>query len=54
MWVQHVSEGWTNGPPPDGTGSAESSLSGPSLLEEGVPENLGHEWRVLHPLKFLE
>ena len=20
-WVQHVSEGWTNGPPPDGTGS---------------------------------
>ena len=40
-----VSEGWTNGPPPDYTGSAESSLSGPSLLEEGVPENLGHEWR---------
>ena len=50
MWVQHVSEGWTNGPPPNGTGSAESSLSEPSLLEEGVPENLGHEWRVLTPL----
>ena len=27
----------------------ESSLSGPSLLEEGVLENLGHECRVLHP-----
>ena len=51
MWVQHVSEGWTNGPPLDGTGSAESSLSEHSLLEEGVPENLGHEWRVLHPFK---
>ena len=51
MWVQHVSEGWTNGPPPDGTGSTESNLSEPFLLEEGVPENLGHEWRVLHPFE---
>ena len=42
-WVQHVSEGWTNGPPLDGTDSRESSLSGPILLEEKVPENLGHE-----------
>ena len=30
--VQCVLEGWTNSPPPDGTGSGESSLSGPSLL----------------------
>ena len=37
--------------PTDGTGSTESSLSDPSLLEEGVPENLGHEWRVLHPFE---
>ena len=51
MWVQCVSEGWTNGPTPDGTGSVESSLSETSLLEEGVPENLGHEWRVLHPFE---
>ena len=51
MWVQCVSEGWTNGPPPDGTGSIERSLSEPSLLEEGVPENLGHKWRVLHPFE---
>ena len=39
---------WTS---PDGTGSAESSLSEPSLLEEGVPENLGCKWRVLHPFE---
>ena len=38
-WVQRVSEGWTNVPPPDDTDSGESSLSGPSLLEEEVPEN---------------
>ena len=50
-WVQCVSEGWTNGPPPDGTDSRQSSLSGPSLLEEEVPENLGCEWRVLHPFE---
>ena len=50
-WVQHVSEGWTNGHPPDGIDSRKSSLSGPSLLEEEVPENLGHEWRVLHPFE---
>ena len=50
-WVQHVSEGWTNGPPPVGTSSTGSSLSEPSLLKEGVPENLGHEWRVLHPFE---
>ena len=51
MWVQHVSQGQTNDPPPEGTGSAESSLSEPSLLVEGIPENLGHEWRILHPFE---
>ena len=50
-WVQHVSEGQTNDPPPEGTGSAESSLAEPSLLAEGIPENLGHEWRVLKPFE---
>ena len=52
MWVQRVSEGWTNVPLPDGTDSRESSLPEPSLLvEEEVPENLGREWRVLHPFE---
>ena len=53
MWVQHVSDGQTNDPPPDDVGSAESSLSEPSLLEEWIPENLGYEWRVLHPFEVL-
>ena len=50
-WAQRVSEGWTNAPPLDGTDSGESSLPEPSLLEEEVPENLGHKWRVLHPFE---
>ena len=50
--MQRVSEGLTNVPPRNGTDSGESSLPEPSLLvEEEVPENLGHEWRVLHPFE---
>ena len=36
-WVQCVSEGQINEPPQEGTGSAESSLSEPYLLAEGIP-----------------
>ena len=50
-WVQCVSEGQINEPSQEGTGSAESSLTEPYLLAEGIPENLGHEWRVLHPFE---
>ena len=51
MWVQHVLEGQINEPSQEGAGSAESSLSEPYLLAEGIPEELGHEWRVLHPFE---
>ena len=51
-WVQRISEGWTSAPPPDDTKSGDSDLHGPSLsVEEEVPENLGCEWRVLHPFE---
>ena len=36
---------------PESTGSAESSLSEPYILAKGIPEILGHEWRVLHPFE---
>ena len=50
--MQRISEGWTGAPPPDDTESGESDLHvPPSSVEEEVPENLGHEWRVLHPFK---
>ena len=51
MWVQHVSEGQINEPSQEGTGSAESSSMEPYLLAEGIPEELGCEWRVLHPFE---
>ena len=51
-WVQRISEGWTSVPPPDDTELGESDLHvPPSSVEEVAPENLGHKWRVLHPLK---
>ena len=50
MWVC-VSEGQINEPSQEGTGSAESSSTEPYLLAEGIPENVGHEWRVLHPFE---
>ena len=52
MWVQRISEGWTGIPPHEDTDSGESNLHvPPSSLEEEVPENLGDEWRILHPFE---
>ena len=54
-WVQRILEGWTHVPPQDGTDLGESSLPVPSLLVgKEVPENLGQEWRVLHPFELPE
>ena len=39
MWVQCVLEGQINEPSQEGAGSAESSLSEPYLLAEGIPED---------------
>ena len=50
-WVQCVSEEQINESSKEGTGSAESSLTEPYLLGEGIPEELGHEWRVLRPFE---
>ena len=51
-WVQRISEGWTCVPPADGTESGESDLhETSSSVEEDVPENLGHQWRVLYPFE---
>ena len=50
-WVQHVSEGQINEPTKEGEDSAESNPSEPYVLTEGIPDELGHEWRVLHPFE---
>ena len=51
-WVQRVSEGWTSVPHPDSSDPGAGSPPGLfSLINEEVPENLGCEWRVLHPFE---
>ena len=50
-WVQHVSEGQINEPTREGEDSAASNLSEPYVFAEGIPDELGHEWRVLHPFE---
>ena len=51
---QRILAGWTSAPSLDDTESGESDLhEPPSSVEEEVLENLGHEWRVLHPFELL-
>ena len=51
MWVQCMSEGQINEPTQDDTHSTESGGTETFVLAEGIPEELGHEWRVLHPFE---
>ena len=46
-----VLEGQINELSQEGTGSVESTLSEPYLLAKGIPEELDHKWRVLHPFE---
>ena len=50
-WVQHILEGQINEPTPDDACSSESDQTGISAHVEEIPEELGCEWRVLHPFK---
>ena len=49
--MQHVLEGQINEPSQGGAHSTGSSPSEPYVLAEGIPEELGHEWKVLHPFE---
>ena len=51
MWVQHISEGQIYEPTQDDTHSTESRQTETYVLAEGILEELGHEWRVLHPFE---
>ena len=50
-WVQCISEGQINKPTQDDIHSAESGETETSVLAERVPEELGQEWRILHPFE---
>ena len=44
-------EGEINEPTQDDTHSTESGQTEMSVLAKGIPEELGHEWRILHPFE---
>ena len=50
-WVQCISEGQINEPTQEDTHSSESSATETSVIAERVPEELGQEWRILHPFE---
>ena len=48
-WMQQLTEGQINEPRREGTSSSEHDTSLVESLPEEIPDELGHEWRVLHP-----
>ena len=49
-WVQHISEGQIEEHSGEDEDSVESEPLEPLVLE-GLPDELGSEWRVLHPFE---
>ena len=48
-WMQQLTEGQINEPQREGTSSSEHETSLVETLPEEIPDELGCEWRVLHP-----
>ena len=47
--MQQLTEGQTSEPRREGDSSNESHETMEESLPEDIPDELGHEWRVLHP-----
>ena len=50
-WMQQITEGQTNEPRREDASSSESNTSAIETLPKEIPDELGHEWRVLHPFE---
>ena len=50
-WMQQLTEGQTTEPRREDASSSESNTSIVETLPEDIPDELGHEWRVLHPFE---
>ena len=48
-WMQQITEGQINEPRREDADSSESNTSSIETLPEEIPDELGCEWRVLHP-----
>ena len=46
--MQQLTEGQNNEPRREDVSSSESNISTVETLPEDIPDELGHEWRVLH------
>ena len=52
--MQQITEGQINEPMRENASSNESNLSAIEVLPEEIPDELGCEWRVLHPFELPE
>ena len=50
-WMQQLTEGQINDSRREDASSSESKTSTVETLPEDIPDELGHEWRVLHPFE---
>ena len=50
-WMQQLTEGQTTEPRREDASSSESNTSIVETLPEDIPDELAHEWRVLHPFE---
>ena len=50
-WMQQLTEGQTNEPTREGDSNESDDSLETNVIPEEIPDELGHEWRVLHPFK---
>ena len=50
-WMQQLTEGQITEPRREDASLSESNTSIVETLPEDIPDELGHEWRVLHPFE---
>ena len=50
-WMQQLTEGQINEPRREDASSSESNTSAVETLPEDIPDELGHEWRILYPFE---
>ena len=50
-WMQQITEGQINEPRREDASSSDSNTSAIETIPEDIPDELGHEWRVLHPFE---
>ena len=50
-WMQQLTKGQTNEPTREGDSNESIDSLETNVIPEEIPDELGHEWRVLHPFE---